>query len=343
MSLATHPQPAMAATDFPRTVSFTFDPAPIDISNSLHDWFEALYREALRGTTEHFRIITKAAAANGRPIKSYSLSRDAKLMFGPQFLGENAKRLPGTGSLIMCTTSATFIGRSYYRNESVFTYAGRKGGSTAPDDFAVGEIIAGSVLGFVFVEMTPSGGWTPGQCPEELVKGGWQVDSPLAAIPTFSYLTRDEVAADKYLDLAGASPLPKGGWLAPFNTTDSFGHVTARKRVLPFFDYVYSTFPNAVKRDKVNPRGISVAANSIIGYYVEFKSETKAGERCEIEAVAMPPKDGLVELRFVLQGDEAKGVLNRASMLLVAEAGAADPKRAVPITGRGRVMVRSVL
>lgn len=334
----------MAAISDYRTVSFTFSPAPIDLTSCVHDYFELLYREALRGTSEHFRAVTLRARANGRPLKSYSLSRDAKLMLAPEFAGgPNAKKLPGPGCVLKCTTSATFIGNSYYRNESVFTFEQGGAGSEA---FTKGQIIAGSSLGFVFVEMTEKGGWTPSKCPEELAKGGWTVKSPLEAIPQFAYLTRDEPSADKYLSaVSGGVPLPDYRWTVQFNQTDSFGHHTARKRVYPFFDFLASKFPNKMKREAINPRGINVAANSVLGYYVEFKTELKFEETASINAVVAPASSpGLVEIRFTLEGDQTKGVLNRASMLLVSDnANAPDLLNAVPTTGRGRVMAFSVL
>ncbi|KAI9024778.1 hypothetical protein DFJ74DRAFT_666284 [Hyaloraphidium curvatum] len=319
------------AADF-RTVSHVFEPAPIDVTNLAHDYLEMLYREALRGTTDHFLRVIRRGAENGRPVKAISLSRDAKLLFAPAFRG--GRKLPGPGDVLRCTTVAAMVGRAYYANHSVITFEERRGPEHPAESFRKGDIIAGVVLGFVFVDMLPDG-WRPSRCPEELIEGGWTAPSPFASDPAFSFLLRAETPADAYIP-PSARRLPPTTWTARFTDTDGFGHVTARKRSYPFFEHVYASFPNA-GADPRNPRRIPVAPNSVVGYYVEFKTEQKVREQCSVEGGVLPAGDGMVEVRMTLQGEATKGVNNRAAMLLVADGDV------VPVTGRGRVVIQGSL
>lgn len=124
--------------------------------------------------------------------------------------------------------------------------------------------------------------------------------------------------------------------------------MNAPRRSYPFFEYLYQHFPNFNRRENENPRGIPVAPNSVVGYFIDFRTEIKASEECAIEGVLLPGPEGsgLVEARFTLEGDETRGLLNRATFLIIGDgvaAAAGDLVKAVPRTGKGRVLLHSAL
>ena len=101
--------------------------------------------------------------------------------------------------------------------------------------------------------------------------------SPLANDPAYPLITRSEPPADAYLP-STAFKLPTGTWKGRFTDSDAFGHVNAPRRSYAFFEFLFEAFPNLQKREPENPRGIPVAPNSVAGYFVDYRTEIKAGK-----------------------------------------------------------------
>lgn len=192
-----------------KTVTHDF-PLPDSSTAIVFDFFEMLHRQALTGTNELIRNYVQQSIVNGRPDNSLCLSRDAKFMLSPVFYtsepGTKRKRLPAAGDVLKATSFINFVGRSYYQNQTIFSYAERKEdkarGRWDPESFEPGEVIAAATLGFVFVTTTESGGWKASKCPEELVEGGWVVSS---WVVLFAALSLDVQGKPHTLSL---SPIP---------------------------------------------------------------------------------------------------------------------------------------